>query len=599
MSKDQKKIVPINYTNREFSSIRDDLIQLAERLYPDSFQDFSEASFASLMVDAVAYVGDQLSFYMDYNVNEAFLDTAYQYNNILRHGRILGYKFTGRPSTFGKVAIFVLVPASSTGIGPDKDYMPIVKKGSQFKSVAGLQFSLVENVDTSDPKHQVVVARVDDSTGAPAHYAVKAYANVVSGIYTTERVLVGDYERYKQVPLQTANIAEIISVVDTEGNEYYEVDYLAQDMIYKEVSNTNYKNDNVPSIIKPFLVSRKFTVIQSRDDAMLQFGTGQAGTTDVIANPQTVAMNTFGKTYTTSTTFDPTRLSKNKSFGIVPSNTTLIVTLRTTNPMNSNVAAGQLTQPSAIYMNFRNEANLVASKVRGVKTSLEVNNETPITGDVENLTSAEIKQRIYDTFPTQNRAVTQADYESVAYRMPAKFGSIKRVSVQKDPDSQKRNLNMYVISENSFGHLVKTNSTIKNNLKTWLNNYRMINDTIDILDPYVLNLGIDFSIKVTSGADKFATIDRCITQLAKYYSTEFFIGESFSISDIYAQLNRVPGVLDTLKVKIVSKTGTNYSGASIDIEKNMSPDGNKIIIPKNAIVEIKFPGTDISGKARS
>lgn len=100
MADNQKKIVPINYTNREFSGIRDDLIQIAERLYPDSFQDFSEASFASLMVDMVSYVGDQLSFYLDYNVNEAFLDTAYQYNNILRHGRALGYKFTGRPSTF-------------------------------------------------------------------------------------------------------------------------------------------------------------------------------------------------------------------------------------------------------------------------------------------------------------------------------------------------------------------------------------------------------------------------------------------------------------------------------------------------------------------
>ncbi len=598
MADDQKKIVPINYTNREFSSIRQDLIQLAERLYPDSFQDFSEASFASLMVDAVAYVGDQLSFYLDYNVNESFLDTSYQYNNILRHGRVLGYKFAGRPSTFGRAAFFVMVPSSPTGLGPDKDYIPILKKSSLFTTETGLNFSLLENIDFSDPKHTTVVARVNDSTGAPTHYAIKAYGSVVSGTYTTERVTVGDYERFKRVRLKTANVSEIVSVFDSNGNEYFEVSYLAQDMVYKEISNTNYKNDNVPSIIKPFLVSRKFVVEKNRQDTFLQFGSGEAGASKVVADPQAVAMNVFGKTYITDTTFDPTKLSKNESLGIVPSNTTLIITLRTTNPANSNVSVGQLNQAVTKLVQFKNEASLVTSRVSAVRDSVEVNNETPITGDTTNLTSAELKQRIYDTFPTQNRAVTQADYENIAYRLPGQFGSIKRVSVQRDPDSEKRNLNMYVISEDSFGNLVQTNTTIKKNLKTWLNKFRMLNDTIDIINPFILNFGIVFSIKTASGADKYTVINRCVQRLARTYSDGFFIGESFSISEIYAQLKTVKGVLDVLKVKVINQTGTNYSGATIDIENNISPDGNMIVIPKNAIVEIKYPGTDIIGTAR-
>jgi hypothetical protein len=598
MANDQKKFVPINYTSREFSTIRDDLLEIAERLYPDSFQDFSEASFASLMVDAVAYVGDQLSFYTDYNVNESFLDTAYQYNNILRHGRVLGYKFTGRPSTYGEVSLFVMVPASSTGIGPDSAYIPILKRGTQFVSTNGLNYSLIQNIDFSDSKHPVVVARVSDSTGAPTHYAIKAYATVVSGIFTTEKIDVGEYERFKRVRLSSANIAEVISVFDSEGNEYFEVDYLAQDMVYKEVANKNYKSDNVPSIIKPFLVSRKFTVERTRNSAFLQFGSGKANDSQVVADPQSVAMDIFGKNYTTSTTFDPTRLSKNESFGIVPSSTVLTVTIRTTNPTNSNIAAGQLIETGTKLFQFNDRASLISTKLTAVEGSLEVNNEKPITGDVTNLNSSEVKQKIFDTFPTQNRAVTQADYENIAYRMHSKFGSVKRVSVQKDADSEKRNLNMYVISEDSFGKLVKTNSTIKRNLKTWINQYRMINDTVDILDPYILNFGIEFSIKTVSGADKFSTINNCINKLANFYSSGFFIGESFSISDIYAQLKVVRGVLDVLKVKIVNKTGTNYSGATIQIEKNLSPDGNMIIIPKNAVVEIKYPASDISGKAR-
>ena len=181
MGDDQKKLLPINYTNRDYQSIRKDLLEIAERFYPDTFQDFSDASFGSLMIDTVAYVGDQLSFYLDYNINEAFLDTAYQYNNVLRHGRIMGYKYTGRPSTYGQAALFILIPASSTGIGPDTSYIPVLKRGSRFTSQNGLNFVLTENIDFSKPEHKVVVARVDETTGAPTYFAIKAYGKVVSG----------------------------------------------------------------------------------------------------------------------------------------------------------------------------------------------------------------------------------------------------------------------------------------------------------------------------------------------------------------------------------------------------------------------------------
>lgn len=499
MANEQKKIMPINYTNREFESIRNDLLEIAERFYPDSFQDFSEASFGSLMIDSVAYVGDQLSFYMDYNVNESFLDTAYQYNNVLRHGRVLGYKYSGRPSTYGQVAIFMLVPASQTSIGPDTDYMPIMKRGSRFTSDTGLNFVLTENVDFANPKFPVVVARVDATTGAPTHFAIKAYGNVVSGFYSQEQINAGAYERFKRIRLSVANISEIISVHDSDGNEYYEVDYLAQDMVYKELANSNYKHDNVPSILKPYLVSRKFIVERDRFNTYLQFGSGKSGQTDVVADPQSVALDIYGKTYVTSTTFDPTRLSQNESLGIVPSNTTLTVVYRTTNPKSSNVAAGQLNRVSNASLEFKDASLLNAGTIAEMKASVEVSNEVPIVGNVSSPNTAEIKQRIFDTFPTQNRAVTKADYENLTYRLPAKFGSIKRCCVQQDPDSQKRNLNLYVLSEDSFGKFTQTNATIKNNLKIWLNQHRMINDTIDILDPFIINLGIDFVIKTQVG----------------------------------------------------------------------------------------------------
>ena len=598
MSDQQKKIVPIDYTHRDYESIRRDLIGIAERFYPDSFQDFSEGSFASLMVDAVSYVGDQLSFYLDYNVNETFLDTAYQYNNIIRHGRIMGYKFGGRPSTYGQVALFVRVPASSTGIGPDTSYIPILKRGTSFTSQNGLGFVLTENVDFADPKNPVVVATVDDSTGAPTNYAIKAYGTVVSGRFGQTQIDVGTYQRFLRVKVPVDGVSEIISVVDAQGNEFYEVDYLAQDVVLKEIPNTNFKDDNVASILKPMLVSRKFVVEQSRTETFLQFGSGKSGETDVVAEPQRVAMDIFGKDYVTSTTFDPTKLSRNQNMGIVPSNTTLYITYRATNLTNSNVGVGGLNAINNALTMYPNQQDLASGTVTTIGNSIEVSNEEPIVGDVTYPNSTELKRRIFDTFPTQNRAVTQADYESITYRMPAKYGSLKRCAIIKDQDSLKRNLNMYVVSENSFGKLTLANSTIKNNLKTWLNQFRMMNDTIDILDPYIINLGIEFVAKASANVDKFALLNRCVEALAAKYKTSFFIGEPLYISDIYSELKKVTGVLDVEKVKLTNKAGTNYASVKININKNMSPDGSYLATPYNAILEIKFPQDDIKGKIK-
>lgn len=596
MSDNSKKILPINYTHREFTSIRDDLMQIAERYYPDTFQDFSQASFGSIMLDAVAYVGDQLSFYLDYNINESFLDTAYGVENILRHGKTLGYKADGTPSIYGNGAFYIMIPANSTAIGPNRDYLPILKRGSTFKSKNGLGFVLTENVDFSNPACPIVVARVDDSTGTPTHFAIKAYGNLVSGKFGVQNVTVGAFERFRRVKVAGLGIAEIISVFDTEGNEYYEVDYLSQDMVYQELPNDNYKNDNVPSILKPLLVSRKFTLVRERGGTFLQFGSGNESETNVVANPQEVALNTFGKSYVTDTTFDPSRLSSNTSYGIVPTNTTLRIIYRTNVRNTNNVSVGGLNVVNNAILEFKNREMLSSTSIATIIDSVEVTNEMPMVGKVTLNSPMELKEKIYDTFPTQNRAVTQADYENIAYRMPSKFGSIKKVSVQKDPDSSKRNLNMYVVSEDSFNKLTKTNNTIKTNLKSWINQYRMINDTVDILDPFIINLGIEFVIKVLPSTNKNTAINRSIQVLSTKLARNYFIGEHFSISQIYSQLKSIEEVLDVVKVKLVCKSGGQYSYVNLSIQENLSPEGDYLVCPKNAIFEVKYPAVDIKGK---
>ena len=302
----------------------------------------------------------------------------------------MGYKFAGRPSTYGTVALYILVPATTTGIGPDAGYLPVLKRGTSFGSEGGLAYVLTENVDFAKVTNTFVAARVDPTTGAPTHYAVKAYGNVVSGQFGQERVTVGAYERYKRVPLEAQNVSEIISVFDSEGNEYFEVDFLVQDMIFKEMPNPNFKNDNVPSIIKPTLVSRKFITEYNRTSVTLQFGSGKMNNSDIVANPQNVAVDVLEKHIQHYPTFDPSRLSETESFGIVPTDTTLAVTYRTTNGANSNAAAGTVTSVTAGLFEFLDLQDLAADKVAAVRSSLEVFNEEPIVGDVTYPSTEEI-----------------------------------------------------------------------------------------------------------------------------------------------------------------------------------------------------------------
>ena len=366
MGKNDNRIIPINYTNREFSSIREDLIQIAERFYPDTFKDFSEASFGSLMIDTVAYVGDQLSFYLDYQANEGFLNTAVEYNNIVKHAIQLGYKFEGRPSTFGTVAIYVIVPATSTGIGPDRQYIPIMKRGSSFTSNNGLSYMLTENIDFSDPKNKVVVAENDLATGAPSSYAIKTFGTVVSGRFGSERFSIGPYEKFKTIQLENANVSEITAVFDSRGNQYFEVPYLSQDVIYREIANPNFSNDNVPSILKPFAVPRRFTTTFDRAGVTLQFGTGNEEliSEDKVPEPQKLALDLFGKNYVSSTSFDPSNLVKSDFMGIVPSDTTLTVNFRSTNPRSSNAAVGAITSVTEPVLEFPNRVDLDGVKVK-------------------------------------------------------------------------------------------------------------------------------------------------------------------------------------------------------------------------------------------
>jgi hypothetical protein len=590
---------PINYTSRDFNKIKADLENYAKRYYPSTFKDFGEASFGAMMLDLVAYVGDQLSFYTDYQANESFLDSAIEYKNVVRLGETLGFKYPSAARSVGTAAFFVLVPANSTTRGPDLNYLPILKRGTLLNSGGGVNFTLNDDVDFTNPDNEVTVARVDTNSGNPTYFAVKAYGQVISGRQYVESITVTDYQRFLSLELGRSNITEILSIKDSEGHEYYEVEYLTQDVVFQEQLNTENSRTAVPYNLRTIPVPRRFvTRFTPQNTTFVQFGYGSSEniTGDVIADPADVVLDTTGRKYITDATFDPTNLIKTDKFGVVPTNTVLTVTYVANSNTDVNAPVGAINTAISPEFRFQNQGSLNAALVNSVIASLEVTNESPVVGDTSLLGIEDVRTRALGTFASQNRAVTRGDYINLCYRMPSKFGRVKRVNISQDPNSKKRNLNLYVLSENSTGKLISPNPSIKNNLKTWINRYRMLNDTVDILDGNVINFGINFQILPDMDVNKFQLLQDCVQALKdNYLNVVLNMGEPVYISDIYKILNDVPGVVDTVAVELINKSGGVYSEYEYEITSHLSRDGRYLIIPEDAVAEVYSADQDISG----
>jgi phage-related baseplate assembly protein len=591
------KKTPINYTSRDYDSIKKDLLNHAKRYYSDEWKDFSKSTINSLMLDTVAYVGDVLSYYVDYSVNESFLDTALEFNNIRKHARAMGYKFAGNPNAYGIISMFCLVPSNGDGTAPDFAYMPTIKQGSSF-GAASSTYTLTEDVRFDDPKNEIVAARFDPSTGATTFFAVKAFGQVVSGVFQRVDVDLTNsiFKKFRKVRVGGSLISEIISVKDSDGNNYYEVENLSQEVVFQETTNKDALSDGVRSIMKPYVAARRFVLEQDDTGTYLQFGFGSEDDgVDEIADPSQVAIKMFGKKSISKMSFDPSKLLQTNKLGVAPSGTNLTIIVKSNDNLNVNAAVNTITSVQSVKMEFDNTQTLSSISKADVLSSLEVTNEEPIVGDIEELTSEELKQRAKSFYASQNRAVTRQDYESMIYNMPKKFGIIKRASVVNDPSATNRRIALYVISEDAQGKLSTCNAKIKSNLKTWIMQYKSLNDVIDIYDAKVVNFGIDFKVTVDHRYSQFDIVGRCVSRLKEYYSNQLYIGEPVYISRLYSVLGKVEGVSDVKKVTVNQKFGGAYSSTRINFDDALSKDGTYINTPKNVIMELKYPNNDIKG----
>ena len=596
----KRGIPDTNYSNLTFEEIKNRLVTRAKTYYPDSYKDFNKSSFGSMMVDMVSMIAEQLNFYTQFVANENFLETSRTSEGLTSAARNNGIEIFNKYTSVGELKLYTRVPANATLTGPDTSYAHTILKGMVVTSDSGARYTTVEDVVFDLSQDNYVSDEFSDDGSRTTYYIYEAPVPVVSGESKTISVNVGTYQKFLKIEIKDSSITEVLSVFDENGNEYYQVENLSQDVIYKEVSDRDTNNPSTPSRLIPLPVPRRFSIQHEGERTFLVFGFGSEDNLKVkeIADPAEVVLNLSGRDYISDNSFDPSRLISTDKFGVGPKNTSLTITYRSSTAQNSNTAANSLNRIVSSEMLFNDESSLSSGIVQYIRNSLSCENTEPINGSLSFTTSQEVSETIRAAAGYRGRAVTLNDYVAACYAMPSQFGSIRRASIYRDFNDLKRNLNLYVISEDSQGDLQVASPALKNNLKKWINSVRMVTDTIDIFDAKIINLGIFFDVVLSTSADQATALSEIRSKLFHEINLSApQIGEEFSIGNVQKIIGAMPNVNRINSIVVSSKTGSDYSDIRYDVKENISPDGGFLYLPENFIWEIKKE-LDITGRVQ-
>ena len=622
MAKGEKVSKDIKYSNKDFGGIKSELMDYAKNYFPTAYNDFSSASPGMMFMEMTAYVGDILSYYTDYSMKENMIQHAQERKNLYSLAQSFGYKPKVSVASVVTIQAYIEVPATGAGAAskPDMDYAPILESGVILKSASGIKFKTINDIDfASESTEDVVdvsISRVAGS-GQPTHYIIMKSVQAVSGEQQSQTVVVGEPIKYNKMLINDTDIIGIDKVTDSDANVWYEVPYLAQDTLFESHINTSAfdPTESMNAKTTPYLLSlrkttRRFvTNITSENKFEIQFGAGISSDPDVeiIPSPSNVGKKIIGASDNMDIAFDPSNFLYTNTYGQVPANTTLTINYSTGYGIKGNVDSDQLTTiVSGKTFSFREDG--LNNTVKGaVEASLTVTNKEPATGGKSAESVEEVRNNALAHFSTQQRAVTREDYIIRAYSLPSKFGSVNKVWMDQDmvidnktekPVNNPLAMNMYVLGYDLNKNLTNLNSTTKANLKKYLSQYRLMTDSINIKNGYVINMGINFSIVVLPGRNSKEVIIRCIDALKKeYHIDKMQFNQPIVVKDTILTLASVDGVQSVMGVDFVNKwreTG-GYSGNKYDLEL---ANQNGIIYPSldPAVFEVKFPNKDIKGE---
>jgi len=610
IKKKLKQQRPRSFLNKDFEAFRAELVTYARTYFSEEIQDFSEASMGGLFLEMAAYVGDVMSFYLDHQFNELDIETAVEDRNVERLVRSAGVKIKGASPASADVDFSIVVDAKTSNNKrvPISSHLPIITAGTLLSSNTGITFELTENLDfnkrnvAGDLLASVIVDETN-SNNQPTRFKLKMTGLCTSGKTIEENFSIGaDLKPFRTITLSSENVSDIVSVTDTEGNEYYEVEALTQDTVFTRVRNDGADNDLVSDNLELLPAPYRFISTTDRSTGLttIRFGSGDGESLDddIIPDPSEVSLPLFGQKKTLSRfTLDPNSLLGARTLGISPRSTTITVRYRAGGGISHNVGVGSITQISNLLNKF--SSGTPSSVVSSVRASLVVSNTAPAAGGESELTLNELRSTALAFRNSQSRIVTKQDLIARVYTMPSNFGRVFRLGIIQNRNNPLATT-VAIISRNASGQLVVSPDTLKKNLRTYLNEFRLISDAIDIIDASVINVGIRYSIVVDPSSSKETTIQRVNTSLKKYMDvTNFQIDQPIMISDLVNLILNTDGVISQVGIQIVSLAGTvsgrSYSPQTINIAEATSR--GIIVPPAGGIFEMRFPSDDIIGKA--
>lgn len=605
----QKVIRERKYLNKDFDGFRSDLEEYARQYFPTKIKDFGSTGLGGMFIELASYVGDVQSFYTDFQFKETSYETAVEPRNIERLLRDNGVEIAGASPSVVDVSFLVKVPAATVDNSqqPNTGSLPIIYAGTTVESENGTFFELTENVDFSEEdtarryslKAEVTIGDRDPTTQSPTSFVLKKSGVCVSGQRATESFSVSGFESFKRYSLANENVTDILSVTDSAGNIYYQVEYLTQDTVFSSLINVNEDGDLVKDSLQIIPAPYRFyteTSVQTRLTTLI-FGGGNAESLDddIVPDPSEFAVPLYGKSNFSRFTLNPGNLLRTATLGVLAPNTTVTISYRHGGGLSHNVEPNTIRGVNTLSIGF--PGNPTPAVAQAVRESLDAINEKVAKGGDDAPTLDELKVRIPGARSAQSRIVTKEDLLARIYSMPANFGRVFRASVRSNPDNPNA-AQLFVLCRNADNELIIAPDTLKKNLAVYLNQYRLISDAIDVLDAQVINLQIRYEIVVAPGENKELTIQNVNSKLSQFFSVKNFeIDQPILLADLQNVIYNNPGVIGVQNINLVNVTGAQGDATYSDTVFSVSANTYKglVIPPPGGIFEIRYKDIDIIG----
>ena len=606
----------IKYVDRDFTSLRNSLVSYAKTYFPNTYNDFTPASPGMMFMEMAAYVGDVLSFYVDNQFQETFIQYSRQTQNLYDLAYMLGYKPKATNAATAVLEVYQQLPAtiSASVTIPDYTYaMQIPANTTVTSNLNGsLQFLITDKVNFAfsssvDPTEVTVY---QTAGGVPTYFLVKKYTKALSATIKTTAFSFTNPIPFDSRTITDTNIIGILDITDnTTGDKWYEVDYLAQDAVYEAIDNANpndpnyLQNPDVANLLRIKSVQNRFaTRFLDKTNLQIQFGSGNPSDTTeiIIPNPDNVGIGLPDNQSKLTTAYAPTNFIFTNTYGISPSNTTLTVRYLVGGGVASNVQANSLQTLNTSNVTFLNSSIVNPNLAQQIFNTLLVTNPEAASGGSDGDDINEIRQNSLGSFQSQLRNVTFDDYVIRSLSLPSEYGTVAKVYATK-PNAASRSLStvdLYVLSYNNVKNLTQASSALKRNLNTYLSQYKMINDSIGIRDAFIINIGVNFEIITLPGSNSDEVLLKCILALQDIFNIDQWqINQPVILRNLYVALDQIEGVQTVKSIQVVNKVGSaqGYSDYAYDIS---GATANNVIYPSldPMIFEVKYPNSDIQGK---